>query len=130
MKRNGIILILAVLIPSVLFATDAPGVYTKIAASKAKEMIEKGNVTVVDVRTLEEYNSGHLPGAVLVSLQTLETDAPKILKDKNATLLVYCRTGIRSANASKQLIKMGYTHVLDIAGGITQWPYDIVKEAK
>ena len=130
MKRSLLFLFLTAVIPSVLFAADAPGVYTKITSVKAKEMIDQGNVTVVDVRTPEEYNAGHLAGAVLAPLQTLEDNAPKVLKDKNATLLVYCRTGVRSANASKLLISMGYKHVYDIAGGITQWPYDIVKDAK
>src|SRR5574344_72278 len=128
MKRSMILFALAAFIPAALFGADMGGEYHKITAKEAKAMMDKGGVTVVDVRTLDEYNAGHIPGAVLVPLQMIETDALSTLKDKNAVLLVYCRTGIRSANASRKLIEMGYANVYDIAGGITQWPYQTTKD--
>lgn len=126
-RKNVFVVLLALLSASSIFA-DTPGAYRKIPAKDAKSMIDKGGVTIVDVRRPEEYAAGHIPGAVLVTLQTLEQTSSSVLPDKNAVLLVYCRTGIRSANASDKLIKMGYKNVYDIAGGITQWPYDITAE--
>ena len=126
-RKNVFVVLLALLSASSVFA-DTPGAYHKIPAKDAKSMIDKGGVTIVDVRRPEEYAAGHIPGAVLVTLQTLEQTSASVLPDKNAVLLVYCRTGIRSANASDKLIKMGYKNVYDIAGGITQWPYAITAE--
>ena len=121
--------VLALLTASVLNA-DTPGVYRRITASEAKAMMDKGGVTIVDVRRPDEYSAGHIPGAVLVTLQSIETDAPAVLKDRKAVLLVYCRTGIRSERASRKLLEMGYENVYDIAGGITQWPYEVTKAVK
>jgi len=116
------------LLPFSMVFAQGKGPYTKITSQEAKSMIDKGNVTIVDVRTQSEYDADHLQEAVLVPLQTIEQDAPAVLTDKNAVLLVYCRTGIRSAAASKKLISMGYLHVYDIAGGITSWPYSTVNK--
>ena len=130
MKRSMILFALAAFIPAALFGADMGGEYHKITAKEAKAMMDKGGVTIVDVRTLDEYNAGHIPGAILGTVQTLEDTAPTLLKDKDAVILVYCRTGIRSANAAKLLLKLGYNNVYDIAGGITQWPYEVTKAQK
>lgn len=90
-------------------------------------MIEKGGVIIADVRTIPEYDAGHISGLLSVPLQSLETAAPAVLKNKNDVILVYCRTGIRSARASKKLADAGYKNIYDIQGGITQWPYEITK---
>lgn len=127
MKKSMIPLALFALLPFALFGSDLSGKYHKITPKEAKAMMDKGGVTVVDVRTLDEYKTGHIPGAILGTVQTLEETAPAMLKDKNAVLLVYCRTGIRSANAANLLLKLGYKKVYDIAGGITQWPYTVTK---
>ncbi|MDO5602023.1 MAG: rhodanese-like domain-containing protein [Oscillospiraceae bacterium] len=96
--------------------------YHKITAETAKEMMEEQAVTVVDVRRAEEYEKQHIAGALLIPLDTI-TQAPPALPDKEAVLLVYCRTGVRSKQASDKLVELGYLHVYDF-GGITDWPYE------
>lgn len=89
-------------------------------------MMGQANVIVVDVRRADEYEAGHLPGAILVPNETILTEAAKKLPDKNAVLLIYCRSGRRSAEAAQKLISIGYIHVYDF-GGILDWPYEITK---
>ena len=101
--------------------------YEIITAEKAKEMMDAGNVTIVDVRRLDEYNAGHIKGAILLPNETLTQNATSTLLDKNATILVYCRTGIRAKQASQKLIDLGYTKVYDF-GGFVDWPYGTVKD--
>ena len=101
----------------------------KITAEEAKQRMEDGNVTIVDVRTEEEYREGHVPGAVLVPNETIGGTLPEALPDQDAELLVYCRTGRRSKEASEKLAALGYQNVYDF-GGITDWPYDTVSEAE
>lgn len=101
--------------------------YHKINAEKAKEMMEEGNVTIVDVRSKEEYEEEHIPNAVLVPNETIKEEAPSLLPDKDAVLLVHCRSGARSKQASDTLVKLGYTQVYDF-GGIMDWPYETVQE--
>lgn len=100
----------------------------KIEAQKAKELMDAGGVTVVDVRTAEEYAEAHVPGAVLVPLDTIGGEAPAELPDKEAKLLVYCRSGRRSAQAAEQLAALGYSDVYDF-GGILDWPYETERGA-
>lgn len=97
--------------------------YHKISAEEAKEMMDAGGVTVVDVRRADEYAESHIPNAVLVPNETIEQEAAEALPDKEAALLVYCRSGRRSKEASDKLVEMGYTQVYDF-GGIIDWPYD------
>lgn len=104
-------------------AASSEEAYHKITAEKAKEMIDEGGVTVVDVRTAEEYTEKRIPGAVLVPVETIGGELPEALPDKDAVLLVHCRTGVRSKRASGKLVKLGYTQVYDF-GGIVDWPYE------
>ena len=90
-------------------------------------MMDEGNVTVVDVRTEEEYKSGHIPGSILVPNEEIGTEQPQELPDLDSVLLVHCRTGIRSKEASDKLVKIGYKNVYDF-GGIIDWPYETVEE--
>lgn len=106
---------------------SAEDAYHKISAEEAKQMIDKGGVTIVDVRTAEEYADGHIPDSILVPVETIGDAQPEELPDLDAVLLVHCRTGIRSKRASDQLVALGYKHVYDF-GGIVDWPYDTVKE--
>lgn len=101
--------------------------YHKITAEEAKEMIDKGGVTVVDVRRSDEYAAGHIPGSVLVPVESITDTQPEELPDLDAVLLVHCRTGIRSKQASDKLVEMGYKNVYDF-GGIVDWPYETVTE--
>lgn len=98
-----------------------------IDADTAIEMMASGDPYVlVDVRTKEEYAEGHIEGAILLPLDQLETLAEEQLPDKDATILVYCRSGNRSAQASALLVELGYTQIYDF-GGIMDWPGEIVK---
>ncbi len=100
--------------------------YHKISPEKAKYMMEHEVVQIVDVRHEEEYREGHIPGAVLVTNETIGDTLPEELPDKKAVLLVYCRSGVRSKQASQKLVRLGYENVYDF-GGIINWPYEIEK---
>ena len=102
--------------------------YQKISAEEAYEMMaSQGVVVVVDVRTREEYDGGHIENAVLVPNESIGSEMPEALPDKEATLLVYCRSGRRSKDAAQKLLKLGYQSVYDF-GGVIDWPYELVKE--
>lgn len=102
--------------------------YKKITAEDAKNrMDENKDVVVVDVRTLDEYNEGHIEGAILIPNETITDTPPELLLDLDAEILIYCRSGNRSQQAAKNLIDLGYTNVYDF-GGIIDWPYDTVTE--
>lgn len=98
----------------------------RISQDKAKEMLDGGGVTLVDVRTPGEYAQGFIKGAMLLPLDRIAIDAAKRLPDKDATILVYCLSGSRSSSAAGILSRAGYTNVFDI-GGIGSWPYGISK---
>ena len=100
--------------------------YKKITSDEAKKMIETQKVIVVDVRTLEEYNEGHIPNAISIPLETIENKAEVKLKNKDDLILVYCRSGRRSREAALKLIENGYTNVIDF-GGIKDWNGEVVK---
>lgn len=98
-----------------------------ITASQAKEIMDNGNdYVILDVREADEFAEGHIDGAIQISYTELEAKAESILKDKGQLILVYCRSGRRSAIAGETLSKLGYTDVKDF-GGIIDWPYEVVK---
>jgi len=102
-------------------STAAP---KKISAAQAKDIMDKGEpYTLVDVRTVGEFNERHIKGAILIPVDEIESRAEKELPDRDAVILVYCRSGVRSARAAQSLAGMGYTNVYDM-GGIMNWPYD------
>lgn len=121
MKKLGIILI-GVLLMS---ACTSESSYHKISAQEAKEMMESQDVIIVDVRTQAEYNEGYIENAILIPNESI-SEAPRELPDKNAIILVYCRSGKRSKEASDKLVSLGYTNIYDF-GGIIDWPYEIVE---
>ena len=100
--------------------------YKKITSDEAKKMMETQKVIVVDVRTLEEYNEGHIPNGISIPLETIENEAEVKLKNKDDLILVYCRSGRRSREAALKLIEKGYTNVIDF-GGIKDWNGEVVK---
>ena len=100
--------------------------YQKISAEEAYEMMVSQEV-VVDVRTREEYDGGHIENAVLVPNESIGSEMPETLPDKEATLLIYCRSGRRSKDAAQKLLALGYQSVYDF-GGVIDWPYELVKE--
>lgn len=97
--------------------------YTKITPEEAKKIMDnEDNIIILDVRTQEEFDSGHIEGAILLPYDQISEKASEILPDKDQTILVYCRSGNRSKTASETLISMEYTKVYDF-GGIIDWPY-------
>lgn len=121
MKKLGIILI-GVLLMS---ACTSESSYHKISAQEAKEMMESQDVIIVDVRTQAEYNEGYIENAILIPNESI-SEAPRELPDKDAIILVYCRSGKRSKEASDKLVSLGYNNIYDF-GGIIDWPYEIVE---
>ena len=81
---------------------------------------------LVDVREEDEYNDGHIPGAILIPLGTIETDFESIVSSKEKEIVVYCRSGRRSKEAYEKIVRLGYENVFDL-GGIIDWDYDIEK---
>ena len=111
--------------PQAVTSTVSDSVFHEITAEAAKEMMDGGGVTVLDVRTEEEYQAGHIPGSILLPNESIGDAPPDALPDKDAVLLVHCRTGVRSSQAADKLVKMGYRHVYDF-GGIVDWPYETI----
>ena len=97
----------------------------RINAEEAYNMMNEEEVTVVDVRTREEYAAKHIEGALLLPVDQITDSAEEVLKDKEAVYLIYCRSGSRSAQAAKELVSMGYENIYDF-GGIIDWPYETV----
>ena len=108
-------------------ATKAGAEYTQISQEKAQEMMKSEDVIVVDVRTQEEYAQGHIPGAICVPNESIVDAQPEELPDLEQTILVYCRSGRRSKEASQKLADMGYTNVYEF-GGIIDWNGEVVTE--
>ena len=99
--------------------------YQQITQEAAKDMMDQQDVIVLDVREQEEYDSGHIPGAVLLPVNAIgEDSAAAVIPEKDSVVLVYCRSGNRSKKASKGLAELGYTQVYEF-GGIQTWPYEI-----
>ena len=119
---------MAVLAGAVLFAgctgsTDesAAPVYTQISQETAKEMMaEDDGHIIVDVRRQDEYDEGHIPGAVLIPNESIGTEMPEELPDLDQIILIYCRSGNRSKQAAQKLADIGYTNVYEF-GGIMDW---------
>ena len=110
----------------VLESTQAQ--YHKIAAEEAKARMDSGDtITIVDVRTQEEFDEAHIEGATLIPNETIGDKDPQQLEDKDAEILLYCRSGRRSKEAAEKLVALGYTAVYDF-GGIIDWPYDTVSK--
>ena len=96
-----------------------------ITAEEARQIMdsEEGYV-ILDVRTQEEYDQGHIPGAILIPNTEIEARAEQELPDKDQLILVYCRSGRRSKLAADILVSLGYTDIREF-GGIIDWPYEV-----
>ena len=125
MKKAMICVLLAALL---LMSAGACGeiYYQQITREEAARILdeEKGWI-LLDVRTEEEYDEGHIPGAVNLPNEDIGTDEPELLPDKEQVILVYCRSGRRSKEAAGKLAALGYTRVLEF-GGIMTWTGEIV----
>ena len=104
---------------------DQEAVYVNITAEEAKQIMdsEEGYI-ILDVRTQEEYDQGHIPGAIVISYDEIEEKAEEVLTDKKQLILVYCRSGRRSKLAAEALVELGYTNIKEF-GGIIDWPYEV-----
>lgn len=101
----------------------ADSAYQQISQERAKEMMDTQQVIVLDVREQAEYDSGHIPGALLLPVGTIEEDtAAAVIPEKDTVVLVYCRSGNRSKTAAAALAALGYSHVYEF-DGINTWPY-------
>ena len=102
--------------------------YTQISQDEAKEMMEQddGHV-IVDVRRPDEFAAGHIPGAICIPNETIESEQPEELTDLDQVILIYCRSGNRSKQAAQKLFDMGYTNVYEF-GGINDWTGEVVTE--
>lgn len=104
--------------------STADNSYQQITQEEAKEMMDTQEVIVLDVREQNEYDSGHIPDAVLLPVGTIDEDtAAAVIPEKDSTVLVYCRSGNRSKTASSALAELGYTNIYEF-GGINTWPYE------
>ena len=101
--------------------------YHKITAAEAKKIMDENpKALLLDVRTEAEYKEVHIPGAILLPVSDIGVKAAEMLPDKNALILVYCRSGRRATSAAILLVSMGYTNIYDF-GGIIDWSYKTEK---
>ena len=101
--------------------------YKQITAVDAKKIMDSGEECIIlDTREQDEFDGGHIPGAILIPYTEIENKAIELIPDKDKLILVYCRSGRRSKIASESLVKLGYTNVKEF-GGIIDWPYEIEK---
>ena len=106
-------------------AKNQEAVYVNITAEEAKKIMDsQEGYVILDTRTQEEFDEGHIPGAILIPYDAITEKAETILTDKNQLILVYCRSGRRSKLAAADLVKLGYTNVKEF-GGIIDWPYEV-----
>ena len=104
---------------------DQGAAYLNITAEEAKQIMdtEEGYI-ILDVRTQEEYDEGHIPGAIVISHEEIKEKAEEVLPDKDQLILVYCRSGRRSKIAAEALAALGYTNIKEF-GGTIDWPYEV-----
>ena len=101
--------------------------YRQITADEAAQMMqEETDFVLLDVRTQEEYASGHIPGAICIPNETIGSEEIPELPDKDQLILVYCRSGNRSKQASQKLAEQDYTNVVEF-GGINGWTGNLEK---
>ena len=102
--------------------------YDQISGAEAKALMDsESGYIILDAREQDEYDEGHIPGAILIPEYEIADRAEKELPDKDQLILVYCRSGRRSKIAAEELVKLGYTNIREF-GGIIDWEYEIVKD--
>jgi rhodanese-related sulfurtransferase len=99
--------------------------YRNVSSEEAKQLIDNKEVVVLDVRTSEEYQEGHIPNAILLPLQELEIKLNDL--DKEETYIVVCRSGNRSTKASEILTSNSFANIYNMTGGMNSWAYEIAK---
>ena len=127
MKKLFLILLAAVLLTACGQdkENDREAAYMNITAEEAKVLMDtEERYIILDVRTQEEYDESHIPGAILIPNTEIEARAEEELTDKDQLILVYCRSGRRSKLAAEILVELGYTNIKEF-GGIIDWPYEV-----
>ena len=126
--KKLILLLLAVMFLTACGQTEETtqeAVYVNITAQEAKAIMDsESGYIILDVRTQEEYDSAHIPNAILIPDYEITARAEAELTDKNQLILVYCRSGRRSKLAAEALVELGYTNIREF-GGIIDWPYEV-----
>jgi len=103
--------------------------YRQIGMDEAVALMQnEDDYIILDVRTREEFEQRHIPGAILIPNETIGNEEIPELPDKDQLILVYCRSGNRSKQASEKLVKLGYTNIVEF-GGINDWPGEVVTGA-
>ena len=119
-------LLLIQIVAAVLLLSSCGSSYTRISQDEAMQMMqEQTDYLIVDVRRPDGFAEGHIAGAINVPSDDITDGMPELLPDKDQTLLIYCRSGNRSKEASKKLADIGYTNVYEF-GGINTWEGEIV----
>ena len=125
-KRLLPVFLFALLLGACTAPENSPS-YKQISVAEAVKMMEEeNNYIILDVRRSDEYATGHIPGAINVANESIGTEEIPELPDKAQLILVYCRSGRRSKEASEKLVKLGYTNVVEF-GGILDWTGEIEK---
>mgnify|MGYP002791936175 FL=1 len=125
MKRILTLILAMLLVLSGCGGTTIENTYQQITQEEAKDMMDTQEVIVLDVREQDEFDTGHIPEAVLLPVGTITKDAAAaVIDDLGTVVLVYCRSGNRSKTASQVLADLGYTNVYEF-GGINTWLYDV-----
>ena len=102
--------------------------YRQISMKEAEEMmVTENNYVILDVRTLQEFNEGHIPGAICIPNETIGSEEIPQLPEKDQLILVYCHSGNRSKQASQKLVQLGYTNVVEF-GGILDWTGEVERD--
>ena len=112
--------------PTSIMVTDKGEkvMYEQITPQEAKKIMDSDvECVILDTREQDEFDAGHIPGAILIPYTEIESKAEEMLPYKDAQILVYCRSGRRSKIASESLARLGYTNVKEF-GGIIDWPYE------
>ena len=123
--KKWIMAILTLLLLTGCAARETPG-YRRISMEEAMAAMEsERDFLILDVRTPEEFAAGHIPGAINIANETIGSEAIPELPDLDQLILVYCRSGNRSKQASEKLAALGYTNIAEF-GGINTWPGEIV----
>ena len=125
--RLFLILFVVLLLTGCAVSTDKDVTYKQITMSEAKEMMaSESDYIILDVRRPDEFAAGNIPNAINIPNESIGTDEISELPDKDQLILVYCRSGNRSKQASQKLVKLGYSNVVEF-GGINDWKGEIEK---
>ncbi len=123
---KSIFLALILLLVSSCASPKTELTYKQVTMQEAVTMMqEEEDYIILDVRTEEEYESSHIPNAINIPNESIGTDEILELPNKEQTIFVYCRSGNRSKQASKKLVALGYTNVIEF-GGIIDWTGETV----